>query len=338
MRVILCFAAIAALCHSAQIDIPPSNTAVMVGTDVNLTCQASGDLQSEKLNWREHVTTATGALIFNSGMSGPNDEEEYGINGRYNLLIKNPQLDDGGIYSCGLEYASKPNEAFVYVFERPSLLIPDLSVGSMEQVECRVKYGGPPEALVEPDQVPRLIARMDMTTIEDGIETRTKGGLGQPFSISYVVNITASPFDHLKTFSCEVEVPEPYFKLGDRQMLHVRHKVYGIEVSPRQSTYSVGDVIVCGATGYPEPNYRWAAIESSGARPVSSGRLEVTETMIGYNKWKCDATNDDGTGMSTVEEIFEFNVVAATPPPGSAAPSIHASITALITAALYTLM
>ena len=48
---------------------------------------------------------------------------------------------------------------------------------------------------------------------------------------------------------------------------------------PVKEDYYVGEVITCGATGYPEPNYRWSAVHSPGARPVTGSKLEITSKL-----------------------------------------------------------
>lgn len=317
MKGLFIIAAFIAVAHCQQIDIPPTNTSVVAGSNVNLTCQVSGDVSMNRLSWREHIEDPIGVLIFNSAMDGPNDEEEFEIHGKYALMIKEANTNDGGVYSCGLDGQS-PYKINVQIIERPGIKIPELYEGQTQPIECHVAYGAAPPAFANPNQTPRIQARID-TDIVEGIETRTTGLLGEASTISYVVNVTTTKLDHLRTFSCEVIVDEPAFKIGDRKIMNVVHEVHSVEITPQRKEFYVGEKIACGANGYPEPSYRWMPVVSPGTRQVSGNVLEIQENMIGQNEWKCEATNDAGNGIEEESMEIEFIVLPATEPPYSSA-------------------
>ena len=62
-------------------------------------------------------------MIFHSNMDGPNDPQDYDIVGRYNLVIKDAEMEDGGVYSCGLDDMATPYQANVTVVGNLNLLI-----------------------------------------------------------------------------------------------------------------------------------------------------------------------------------------------------------------------
>ena len=41
-----------------------------------------------------------GDLIYKTDMDGPNDPNDYAIEGHYDLIVKNADITDGGFYSC----------------------------------------------------------------------------------------------------------------------------------------------------------------------------------------------------------------------------------------------
>ena len=63
---------------------------------------AEGDLDS--LTWAEyHSSTGMATIIFKSlDPAKIHKPEKYEVFGTYNLVIKNVQLTDAGLYSCGL--------------------------------------------------------------------------------------------------------------------------------------------------------------------------------------------------------------------------------------------
>jgi len=333
MKSIAILSALVVAALAGQIDVPPSHTAAVVGSNVNLTCQASGDLSQYRLAWKEHISSATGALIFNSAMSGPNDEEDYGIHGHYDLMIKEANIQDGGVYSCALDDQPTPHNAYVFIFERPHLLVPKLRVGETHQFECRVDYGAPPQAILTPANYPQMKARIDMDEITNGKEMlRTSGLQGEQSQLVYAYNVTIDDeFFHLKTFSCEVTLEDPEYKIGDRKILHVDHPATSIsDITPERSSFYVGEYIQCGANGYPDPNYQWDGVDTPiDPEPTIDGnQLKITEAMIGRNTWKCQASNDinDANGIDKPTKEVTFNVLAATAPPYSSATAIQASV------------
>ena len=90
----------------ASITEPPTNTSALVGQNVTLKCKvqmAEGDLDS--LTWAEYYSSSTGmaTIIFKSlDPLKIHKPEKYEVFDTYNLLIKDVQLADAGLYSCGL--------------------------------------------------------------------------------------------------------------------------------------------------------------------------------------------------------------------------------------------
>ena len=60
-----------------------------------------------------------------------------------------------------------------------------------------------------------------------------------------------------------------------------------VDYVPKKKELYVGETLNCTADGNPLPTFTWHPISSPGPRTIHKSVLQITEKMIGDNKWEC---------------------------------------------------
>jgi len=90
-------------------------------------------------------------------------------------------------------------------------------------------------------------------------------------------------------------------------LLHCLVAPRNLQITPRQSSYQLGDRIQCSAEGNPEPSYQWTDLANG---TVTQGAvLVITDDMVNNShSFQCTASNQYGENHYTATDSITFTV------------------------------
>lgn len=107
---------------AAEVTNPPNDVTVSWGQTATLQCGVSGDVSIDPFKWQQFQTDPAGSDIYRNPPETviAANPMKYQVEGHYNLQVANAELEDGGIYGCGVFSQNSPNLANLVVLGRPS--------------------------------------------------------------------------------------------------------------------------------------------------------------------------------------------------------------------------
>jgi len=340
LRIIALLLAAVALAHGTIISVGPQNAVVQAGSDARLNCTISDEGEEKKVSWREHVSSPAGQLIFRNDMTGPNDPDDYAIMGKYDLIVKSADVQDGGRYSCALT-DEEPMYVHLIVAEEPVIVqnMVDFVEGRDYNLGCNLQYGAPTYE-IEDKYLPTLGASIYNRIVAEPLVSKSEGDVGVvASSISIRFNFTALPELHDKFVNCTMSIEDPPTTISTSTQLKIFHVTSSAAIVKPQLKYRVGDRIRCEGNGYPAPTYKWSAIKTASNDEEEEGdELRVTESMLGMNQWRCEATNVVEEQEASATATVDFTAVEDS---SNSAPALMNAPVVLVTwllAAAYSLM
>ncbi|CAD5120189.1 DgyrCDS8763 [Dimorphilus gyrociliatus] len=162
-----------------------------------------------------------------------------------------------------------------------------------------------PEALLYLDNQLRINRSQDDPWTIDADPGKTPGQI----SMETEFNFTWSEKVRMR---CEFHIKEISYKKSVEKYIYILHPVSTVTVSPDKSSYLINDKIKCEANGYPLPTMSWKGIESGDKRDINGDELEITEKMLGNNKWECKACHYYNSKENCVTKTKSFKVIKST--------------------------
>ncbi|ELT97448.1 hypothetical protein CAPTEDRAFT_221438 [Capitella teleta] len=328
LRLLVLSVMLAASSSAQQITTKPENQVVRVGDLVQFDCGVTGFSSGNSFQWlsrniRNYDSFLAGESIFEvpARASGePSDPNRYDIEGTYNLQIKKVTLQDAGWYGCRVRTTT--HFATLILIEEPILKDGFMFANGLTTlVTCESTFASPSDQAMEADQLPKISFYLGEKKM-NGVKSMFSSNDDGTQKIKGAANYSANYLDHGKHFECRVTIDSPSFMVKAEQTFSISFQPTNITIFPDKQNpdqpndmYNIGDKIRCGAEGNPEPKVSWVVVSSPGPRLVRNHTLEILHDMVGYNLWKCQATN--GIGAAQVKE-FEFTVeagAAITPAP-----------------------
>ncbi|CAD5115012.1 DgyrCDS4034 [Dimorphilus gyrociliatus] len=314
-------------CLAAIIKVP-ENYVGKIDDDFTLECKSNGEQRD--MRWFNNKVK-----MINTP-NGVKDEfkNKYEIvkeGGRFDLIVKNPTIEDGGIYRCMDDSEDKEADA-ILVTEPSYSSKPERIIEKQNVTHTCESLIGSPEDISKYNIKMELQLGGKVVHTETNIEKLSRVTNNQ-HRLKLVYSRNALFND--KDVKCILSAYNPDFKISTNATVDIKYGPRDMKIEPfsPNSDLYIGDVLNCTVDANPDADIKWKSWIPS--KPNVAGRdLVLTRQHVGSNTYECIAENQPSNVVESIKKRIEFTVLDRTRPVQASSSKIATNLF-LLSSSLY---